>query len=150
MWIFVGGLPGASTRAELKQFVLQSAGGRFRLPFLSKRPVVHKVDILEVSDRETGRSELHGLLRVEPEKAGQDLIKRLRMRRFKGVRLDVHRYVRRSWTRDRRALNGHVGAMVDIDSDRRSSDRRRYRLLVGRRSAPRVAPMEQFRRQHGW
>jgi hypothetical protein len=148
MWIFIGGLPGSATRAELETFVLQSLSGRFHIPFLSPRPSLQKIDILEVVERDTGRSEFHGLVRVEPDKAGQELIRRLGMRRFKGARLKVHRYLRRSWTRDRRAI--HAAAMVDIDSDRRSADRRRHRLLISRRSHPRVESRDQFRRQHGW
>ena len=91
-------LPSLSPRAtqrELKQFVrqgLSEAGYRGFALLLA----VSRCSILRLTDRTTGKSELHGLVQIRPAKTAFAAMNALQGKALRGARIEVRRYQPRS------------------------------------------------------
>ena len=84
------------------------------------------VKIVRFLDSNTKALEYHGLVRIEPDKLAQKVIKRLNRKPFKGVRINVREYRIRSWHNDRRTKMSNTSKSATL----RKRDRRRRNIEV--------------------
>ncbi|MGR9052725.1 MAG: hypothetical protein ACU84J_08765, partial [Gammaproteobacteria bacterium] len=90
----------------------------------TKRGQIDDIKIVELKDEANNIVEYHGLVRVEPDAAGERIIKKLNKKPIKGKHIIVREYVLRNWRNDRRVRRKDKGNISF--PDRRQSDRRRY------------------------
>jgi hypothetical protein len=84
-----------TTQRELRQFVrqgLSEAGYRGFALLLA----VSRCSILRLTDRTTGKSELHGLVQIRPAKTAFAAMNALQGKALRGTRIEVRRYQPRS------------------------------------------------------
>lgn len=84
-----------TTQRELKQFVregLSEAGYRGFALLMA----VARCSILRLTDRTTGRSELHGMVQIRPAKTAFAAMNALQGKEFRGAKVEVRRYQPRS------------------------------------------------------
>lgn len=127
MLVFIRSLPESATIAELSQ-LLDKALHRSLFGLFRNRGSYDKLQILEITDRDRQSVEYHGLVEIEPAEAALGAIDRLNNLRFKGKRLEVRRYFRRSPYLDRRGQM--PGREEVIFMERRAHDRRRPHLQI--------------------
>lgn len=132
MQIFIRKIPRAATRKDIKDFVAPALDWHFLSPFRA-RGEMRACRILVIRDPETGELDRHAVISVEPEKAGERVLKILNRARLLGRRVELHEYRARS----RRSSQWGGG------------ERRRQRLLVEDERAPHVQGVDSFRRTHG-
>jgi hypothetical protein len=121
--LFLRGLPADLTRKELKTFV-QTAVREPGVRGFTLKNAVCNCSIVRITDPGSGRSEIHGLVEVQPATAGVRAIEQLNGQELKGARIEVRRYHHRSLLRDRRQETEGIGA------ENRSGERRRKNLKV--------------------
>ena len=131
MQVFVGKLPRSVTRKNLRAFVESALEWRFPLPFRT-RGEVRDGRIIVIHDHSTGEVERHGIVSIHPEKAAEQVIKRLNRTRFHGRRVRLHQYFSRKH-----------------GSPRDTGERRRQNLDVKEELIPQVQGLDEFRRTYG-
>jgi hypothetical protein len=144
MWIFISRVPHSTTRNQLRQFVSQGlkSGLMNLLPFSSKASV-GKCQLMKITDRESGISEIHGLVEVEPANMVDTIVERINGQKINGKPVRVHVYHSRSKSNDRRTPDE-----MPMSNDRRERDRRRTHLTLELVSTPKVEGVEEYHRMH--
>jgi len=100
------------------------------------------VKIMQLHDPQTGESEFHGIVTIEPDKAGQTAIRKLNRKKFLNKHIAVHEYHRRNWHNDprlKRMLRGH---------ERRLGDRRRKDLSVVKEVTNKISGYKEFSQRY--
>ncbi len=131
MQIFIRKLPRGVNRKNLRAFVESALEWRFPLPFRT-RGEVRDCRIIVIHDHSTGEMDRHGIVSVHPEKAAEQVIKRLNRSRLQGRRVQLHQYFSRKH-----------GSPRDTD------ERRRQQLEVKEELIPHVQGLDEFRRTYG-
>jgi hypothetical protein len=121
MFIFIKHIPKSTTLPELIEFLeLGLTNSIFR-----KSGKILSCRIVLLRDKRLNRLNYHGLVKVDSEKTGNTLIKKLNNKGLKGLHVQVREYHFRSYKNDRRQLN----AVISIDHNNRRADRRRGKDL---------------------
>jgi RNA recognition motif-containing protein len=131
MQVFIGKLPRSVTRKNLRSFVESALEWRFPLPFRT-RGEVRDCRIFVIHDHSTGEVEGSGIVSIHPEKAAEQVIKRLNRTRLHGRRVQLHQYFSRKH-----------------GSTRGTGERRRQDLEVKEELIPHVQGLNEFRRTYG-
>lgn len=117
-------IPATTQVEDLLRFAQSGAGAFFHR--IIHRPVVHSVEILEITDPSTYTQEFHGLVTYASPALGERAISRLNGRKFRGRAVSVRAYNYRA-PGDRRVTPRNQGL-------NRPEDRRRPNLVVKRRN----------------
>jgi RNA recognition motif-containing protein len=131
MQVFIRKLPRGVTRKDLRAFVESGLEWRGPLPFRT-RGEVRDCRIIVIHDHKTGEMDRHGIVSIHPEKAAEQVIKRLNHSRLHGRRVHLHQYFSRK-----------RGSPWETD------ERRRQDLEVKDEVLPYVQGLEGFRRTYG-
>ena len=124
MLLFFRNIP-ANTRTSDFHKLIKPAMGNAVFSAFNKGRIVN-VKIVRLLDSNTKILEYHGLVRIEPDKVAQKVIKRLNRKSFKGVRINVREYRSRSWHNDRRTKMSNTLKSASL----RKKDRRRRDIEV--------------------
>ncbi|MEJ1384053.1 MAG: RNA-binding protein [Candidatus Sedimenticola sp. (ex Thyasira tokunagai)] len=127
MDIFVRRLPVSTTRLDLIQFASDALEPQWHLLEFSPIGKLKGCEIVRITDSSLTNAEYHGLLHIEPSKAGLAVIDRLNGSLFKNKKVDVRKFYKRSSERDRRH-NDVQPLPLDI-LEQRKGDRRRNELV---------------------
>lgn len=119
MLIFIRRIPEMTQIADLAAFVNPA----LKRGLLISPGKIIKIKILGLHEKAITQYEFHGLVEVEPEKAGRRVIEKLNGKLLKGKRVIVGEYIQRSWHNDRRT--NHAEIVDHIFQGRRLGDRRR-------------------------
>jgi RNA recognition motif-containing protein len=131
MQIFIRKIPRGVTRKDLRAFVESALQLRIPLPFRT-RGEVRDCRIIVIQDKNTGELDRHGIVSVHPEKAAEQVIKRLNRTRLNGRRVQLHQYFSRKH-----------------GSPRDTGERRRKNLEIKEEFVPHVQGLDEFRRTYG-
>ena len=131
MQIFIRKIPRGVTRKELRAFVESALEWRFPLPFRT-RGEVRRCRVIVIHDPKTGEMDRHCIVSVHPEKAAQQVIKRLNRTRLHGRRVELHQYFTRKH-----------------GTPRDTGERRRQQLEVEDERLPHVEGLAEFQRTYG-
>jgi len=109
----------------LYQDIIEFIEPTLKAKWFSKQGVVEDVKILIIKDSNNGKTEHHGLIRINPDSSAKKVIKLLNRKPILGTRVGVQEYRYRSWHNDPRAnLNKRLGKILR----RRKGSRRRPNL----------------------
>jgi hypothetical protein len=114
--LFLRKVPEGVTRKELKGFI-QTTVKEFDNRTFCLKTAVCNCSILCITDTEDGSREYHGLVEVQPAKAGMCAIEALNGKMLKGQPMEVRRYRHRSPLRDHR--DSLIGYALGKDPERR-------------------------------
>lgn len=90
----------------------------------SKTGSLEKISIQMLQAANADKPEYNALVRVEPDKVGQRIIKQLNRKVLKGKPINVAEYYLRQRDNDRRSKR------IDLANDRRRKERRRLNLKI--------------------
>jgi hypothetical protein len=125
--LFIRKIPANTTLAELRDFIDSGVSWMERFRWGQRYRII-EAKILTIIDRSTREIEFHGLVTIEPDSLADQIIKRLHIKRFKGRRVAVRRYYKRSPLNDRRRDQDEPFASLQ-SSDKRCRDRRRQHQM---------------------
>lgn len=125
MRLFLRMLPAGVGEEELYRFVQRSLRSPWSRMF-GRGGRLKSVNILKITDIETGSVEYHGVADIEPAKSAMMAARRLQRSNLRGRELEVRPYHYRTQKRDRRGQKPFQGEL-NIHN-RRVSDRRRAQL----------------------
>ncbi|MES9845848.1 MAG: hypothetical protein ABW162_04465 [Candidatus Sedimenticola sp. PURPLELP] len=133
MKIIIPRIPNATTRHELRKFVLEILAHKLKIPFTTQ-PELISVDIMCIRDAQ-GLEEHHGLVVIRPDSGGEWLIKHIKGQHLHRKLVAARQFVARTSRKQ-------VFTVED--------DRRRDALEVSRVNEPQVAAegIDQFFIQH--
>ncbi|MET0118670.1 MAG: hypothetical protein ABW090_14710 [Sedimenticola sp.] len=133
MKIIIPRIPTATTRHELRKFVLDVLGKKLKIPFTTQ-PELVSVDIMCIRDA-SGSMEHHGLIVIRPNAGGEWFIKHVKGQHLHRKMVAARQYFER--TQHKQVFSAE-------------DDRRRESLEVSRINEPQVAAegMDQFFIQH--
>ena len=94
MRIIIPRLPALTTTGDLRRFVTELLAKKRRLPFTSP-PELEKCGIIAIVDQQ-GIPEYHGLLSIEPDKAGQWFISNIKGQRLREKLVMARPFVERT------------------------------------------------------
>ena len=134
MRIIIPRLPALTTTGDLRNFATNLLAKKRRLPFTSP-PEIAKCGIIAIVDQQ-GVPEYHGLLSIEPEKAGEWFISNIKGHRLREKLVLARPFVERS-------KNGR--------KPRPEQERRRPNLTVKVRQERKIKleGLPQFAQEHG-
>jgi len=115
MIIFLRNIPEKTKLSDIIAFIEPI----MKKKWFQRKGEIVKVRIMKLNDPRTEASEFHGVVTIEPDKVGKQIIRALNRKRFLDKHIAVHEYHYRSWHNDLR-LDCFVR-----DNDRRRGDRRR-------------------------
>ncbi|WP_135607061.1 hypothetical protein [Solemya velesiana gill symbiont] len=121
-------MPSDINRLGLLRFVAPAVHQHDQLFSTSPKAEISNCEIIQVTNLETGEIEHHGLAKIEPTSAAQDVIEQLNGSDLNGHSMVVRQFVRRSPFRDRRINDPHP-LPSDIE-EKRQGNRRRPNLKV--------------------
>jgi hypothetical protein len=124
--LFVRNIPGDTTAKQLREFIEGGLAWQSQLLSWLRKHKIVGVRILALTDPSTQETEYHGLATIEPGDAADRIIKRLNLKQFRGKRVAVRRYYKRTQVSDRR--RGESADAELLFRDRRKGDRRRRNL----------------------
>ncbi len=128
MWIFISKVPESTSHTELMQFINKGLKTGLMGSSLPNRNRITHCELMRITDRDSGKEELHGLAEIRPEKMLPGVIERLNGTVLHGKPVEVHKYQHRSPNKDRRTPL--YMQPTDINQDRRGIDRRRHHLSI--------------------
>ena len=143
MDLIVLNVPAHSTSRALLKFIREGLVSRFRIPFQEK-PRILKCVVMKYTDRDTGKVEYHGLVSIKPDKAAQNVVRRLNQQKFNGRRIEIRKFHHRSIRRDPRRLNMDIAAATA--DERRAKDRRRNLQTDKVEEGPKYEGLAEFNR----
>ncbi len=126
MNIFIRRLPESTTYRELVNFVMGGLKPQpHKLQFRSSGQIT-RCEICRIHDKDSGLTEFHGMVRVEPSSAALRVINRLNGSSLKSKNMEVRKFFHRSDHRDRR--RNESGPPPAKILEQRKRDRRRRHL----------------------
>lgn len=106
---------------------------------------VLEINIVRLQDQDLNTLEAHGLVRIEPDKAALRVIRRLNRKSINGRRINVRKYLNRSWHNDLRVKVGNLPSEL---KNRRKQDRRRKNLIAVRGTSVNIQGMKNFHKTY--
>jgi hypothetical protein len=134
MRIIIPRIPPQTTTADLRRFAAEVLANRRAFPF-SQPPEIEKCGIITITDTR-GVLEHHGLLSIQPEKAGEWFLSHIRGQRLHQKLIAARRFVDREG-----ALDG-----VDPGEERRRSN---LKIEIRREERVEMKGLKQFAQEHG-
>lgn len=127
MDIFIRRLPKSTTRLDLIQFAAEALEPHWHLLEFSPIGRLRGCEIIRIADELQDNVEYHGIIHVEPQKAGLAVIDRLNGTFLNNKKVDVRQFHQRSAQHDRRR---HQPQPLPVEiSEQRKRDRRRPQLV---------------------
>ncbi len=123
--LFIKNIPTDTNPKELKEFTESAFDWQSGLLRWLRKHQVVGVKVLTLMDGDTKLTECHGLVTVEPNVAAEKIIRRLNLKPFRGHRVAVRRYYKRSLHDRRRNQRETLELQFQ---DQRKGDRRRKKL----------------------
>jgi hypothetical protein len=140
MVIFFRNIPGDTLHKELIAFIRPALKGGF----FKAQGKITKINIVALKDKDINFTEYHALVTIEPDPAALRTIRKLHGQPFKGKRVVVREYVRRSWKNDRRLACNYIEDAPT--KERRHNLTRRRNLEAVEEARPRFSSQKSFHR----
>ncbi|MES9844989.1 MAG: RNA-binding protein [Candidatus Sedimenticola sp. PURPLELP] len=128
MEIFLRRLPEKVSRLDLLRFVAPAIHQNSAIPVTTPRAEISNCEIIQVTNLSTGKTEFHGLAKIEPAAAALTAIECLNGHELNGANIEVRQFYRRSPFRDQRLDVSHI--LPPEIMEKRKGDRRRSGLKV--------------------
>ncbi len=123
MWLFIRRIRYTTTRKQLERFIARGLQHHWLFIPLPSKAHIKRCEILQITNGQGHEAEFHGLVDIEPASAAQAAIEKLDGKELKGKAVQIRKFFRRSYLRDRRQGFGRRNGQQN--EERRQQDRRR-------------------------
>lgn len=124
MLVLLKRIPSDTSKYEISSFL----GSALKGGIFAKRGYIHDIKIMMIKKTHKNTAfEFYGLVRVEPEPAGQRAIKQLNGKQINGKNIAVMEFYSRNWHNDPRLRRNQINLPFQ---DRRKYERRKYKLVI--------------------
>jgi len=138
MIIFLRNIPANTKHSDIIAFVERALKKRW----FQKKGEIVDLKVRQLKDPRAEDSEFHGVVAIEPDKAGTKAIQMLNRKKFLDKYIAVHEYHRRDWHNDPRLER------MSSARERRKADRRRKGLEEVVDITKQFSSHKTFSRQH--
>jgi len=139
MIIFLRNIPDITKRSDIISFVEPA----IKKIWFRKKAEIVDIKVMQLRDPKTGESEFHGIVTIDPDKAGKTVIRALNRKKFLNKHIAVHEYHRRNWHNDPRLKR------MNKTHERRVGDRRRKDLSVVEGITHKISGYKNFSQRYG-
>ncbi|MCF7971053.1 MAG: RNA-binding protein [Methylococcaceae bacterium] len=139
MIIFLRNIPEKTKHSDIIAFIEPAMKKRW----FQKKGEIINVRVMKLNDARTEASEFHGVVTIEPDKVGVQVVQALNRKRFLDKHIAVHEYQCRNWHNDLR-LDQAV-----CDHERRKGERRHGDLQEAGNVSSQAASTQNFLKRYG-
>ena len=144
MLVLFRNIPLNTQKLDLELFIAPALKSGLADIFHRQGNVV-EINIVRLQDQDLNTLEAHGLVRIEPDTAALRVIRRLNRKSIKGRRINVRKYLNRSWHND---LRVKVDNLPSEQKRRRKQDRRRKNLIAVRGESVTIQGIKNFHKTY--